>query len=471
MDMTTGKPVNLLLRFSIPLVLGNVFQQLYTFADTLIVGQKLGMYALAALGSTEWLSFLMFGLIQGMTQGFSVSVSKYYGERARKLFFQSIFGAFLASAGAALFFTLIGQVMLYPALKLLRTPDALLQMAYDYLKILYIGIPISFAYNILAAVLRAVGNSKAPLRAMMIASFGNIALDILFVMYMGAGIKGAAFGTVIAQLFAAVYCGMKLREMLCLKEACSDKIWLEWTPPEKTGTKTAQSEMTFYQMIAEQLKLGIPMGVQNVMTACGGLVVQSVVNGFGILFLAGYTAANKLYALLEIAASSYGYGISTYTAQNMGARKKERIRTGLAAALGIGTLTAYLMSLIMVVFGKRILALFITDTQVEIGQAIGIGYQFLCILAVFFPLLYGLYIIRSCIQGMGNSVMPMLSSLLQVFMRIFCAVVVTRWIGTSGVFWGEIMAWTMADFYLLFVFFYQYRRVSLEQQLFTNKDL
>lgn len=438
LDMTKGKPSVLLLRFSLPLVLGNIFQQFYTFADTLIVGQKLGVHALAALGATEWLSFLMFGFIQGLTQGFSINVSKYFGEENEDLVQQSIFHALIASIGTALLFTLLGQVMIAPVLRLLRTPEALFEMSALYIGILYLGIPIAFAYNMFAALLRAFGNSSAPLRAMTFASFSNVALDLLFVMVFEMGIKGAACATLFAQAIAALYC---IAAFIRIEQARVKKDNAKWN----------------VRILSEQMKLGVPMGVQNIITAAGGLVVQSVVNGFGILFLAGYTASNKLYGLLEIAASSYGYAISTYTAQNIGAGRKERIRTGLLSALKIGTITAYLMSLVMVVFGKPILGLFITDTQVEIAEAIRIGYRFLCILAVFFPLLYAVYIIRSCIQGMGNSVMPMLSSLMQVAMRVFCAVVLTKIIGSTGVFWGEIMAWLGADIFLAAVFVRQYR--------------
>lgn len=445
LDMTAGKPSALLLRFSMPLVLGNLFQQFYTFADTLIVGQKLGVHALAALGATEWLSFLMFGFIQGLTQGFSINVSKYFGEENEDALQQSIFHALFASAAAAVFFTLLGQGMIGMVLRALRTPAELFEMAALYIRILYLGIPIAVAYNMAAALLRAFGNSGAPLRAMTMASFVNVALDLLFVMVLEMGIKGAAYATLLAQVLAALYCIVTF--MRIKKDRITTKVTTaaaKWNP----------------QILSEQMKLGISMGFQNVITAAGGLIVQSVINGFGILFLAGYTAANKLYGLLEIAASSYGYAISTYTAQNIGAGKKERIRPGLFSALKIGTVTAYMMSLIMVLFGKPILGLFIADTQVEIAEAIGIGYRFLCILAVFFPLLYAVYIVRCCIQGMGNSVMPMLSSLMQVAMRILAAVLLTKIIGNTGVFWGEILAWLGALLVLVFAFFRQYRTIS-----------
>lgn len=440
--MTGGRPSSLLLGFSLPLVLGNLFQQLYTFVDTLIVGQKLGVKALAALGATEWLCFLMFGFIQGVTQGLSIHVAKYFGQGDRKLTQQAFFQAIGGSAVMSALFLGIGQGMISPALALLRTPAELSDLSCLYLRILYLGIPISFAYNILAALLRAFGNSRAPLQAMVLASFCNIILDVVFVIGFSMGIHGAAFATLAAQLCSVVYCAAALHRIEQAKVEHENRVWNR-------------------KMLSEQMKLAVPMGLQNIITAAGGLVVQSVANGFGILFLAGYTAANKLYGLLETAASSYGYGISTYTAQNLGAGKKERIRAGMIAALGIGTVTACLMSAVMLFFGKPILRLFITDRQIEIEEAIRLGYQYLCILAFFFPLLYALYILRSCIQGMGHSVMPMLSSMIQVFMRIACAVMVTRFLGNAGIFWGEIMAWMGADLFLMAVLVRQYRRIRV----------
>ena len=255
------------------------------------------------------------------------------------------------------------------------------------------------------------------------------------------GIRGAAYGTLLSQLCSVLCCIAALSRI------------------EQARVEPGNRKISV-RMFAEQMKLGVPMGFQNIITAVGGLAVQSVVNGFGMLFLAGYTAANRLYGLLETAASSYGYAISTYTAQNIGAGKKERVRSGILAALLLGAATAYLMSFIMVVWGKPILGIFIADSQVEAEAALRVGYRFLCILAAFFPLLYALYILRSCIQGMGNSTMPMLSSLIQVAMRIFCAAVLTRYVGNAGVFWGEIMAWLGADLFLGAVLVWRYRTNS-----------
>ena len=434
-DMTTGSPAGLILRFALPLMLGNVFQQFYTFVDTMVVGQALGVKALAALGAAEWLTFLMFGLVQGLVQGFSLVMARQFGAGDDKGLKKAVAGAVWLSLGAAVLFTALGQLMLRPVLLLLRTPAEIIDLTLIYLRILYASLPVAFAYNLLAALLRALGNSKTPLQAMTLSSLCNIALDLLFVFGFGWGIQGAAAATVLAQLLAACFCFVKLRGSglfsLGNKEYYPDR-----------------------DVIKEQLKLGLPMGLQNMITAMGGLIVQSVINGFGVLFIAGYTAANKLYGLLEIAASSYGYAMSTYSGQNMGAARYDRIGKGLRAANLIGAATALLMSAIMVFFGKPVLGCFLTGDSVTVEGAMRIGYHFLLVLAVFFPFLYILYVTRSCIQGMGNSLLPMISSIVQLVMRTGCALLLPALIGESGVFYGEVCAWLGADLLLAFSYFY-----------------
>lgn len=342
-DMTSGSPAGLILRFALPLMLGNVFQQFYTFVDTMVVGQALGVKALAALGAAEWLTFLMFGLVQGLVQGFSLVMARQFGAGDDKGLKKAVAGAVWLSLGAAVLFTALGQLMLRPVLQLLRTPAEIIDLTLIYLRILYASLPVAFAYNLLAALLRALGNSKTPLQAMTLSSFCNIALDLLFVFGFGWGIQGAAAATVLAQLLAACFCFVKLRGSglfsLGNKEYYPDR-----------------------DVIKEQLKLGLPMGLQNMITAMGGLIVQSVINGFGVLFIAGYTAANKLYGLLEIAASSYGYAMSTYSGQNMGAARYDRIGKGLRAANLIGAATALLMSAIMVFLESLFWAVFLPET-------------------------------------------------------------------------------------------------------------
>lgn len=438
-DMTVGKPGKLIFDFALSLMLGNVFQQLYTFADTVIVGRYLGVNALAALGATERLVFLMFGCISGITQGFSIGISQKFGSHEYEKMRSRIACSFYLGGLIAIFLCLGGLGSCLPVLRLLETPADIIYLAEEYLRILYLGVPVSVLYNLLAAVLRAVGDGKTPLKAVTVASLGNIGLDILFVVFLDMGIGGAAYATVLAQLFSVTYCLAVMARVELIRLRRPD--FCSGIGPVKT-----------------LLKLGIPMGVQNIITAMGGVIVQWVINGFGVLFLVGFTAARKLYGLLETAATSYGYAVAAYTGQNMGAGLIGRIRKGLREAGILGAVTAYMMSFIMVVFGKSVLGSFLTGSEYVVSAAIGTGYHFLLILAFFFPLLYFLYIIRACIQGMGNTFWPVVSSMAQLFMRVLCAVWLTGLIGESGVFWGEIFAWIGAILILLVVYIRMIKR-------------
>ena len=308
-DLTMGNPISLLLSFSLPLMLGNIFQQLYTFVDALIVGQKIGAYAMAALGATEWITFIMFGVIGGITQGCSVVISKYFGNKTQDKLEKSIYSTYIISLVLAICFTIIGQLAVRPALVLLHTPTEILDYSYLYLKILYAGVPVTVLYNMLAAIMRALGNSKEPLHAMVIASVCNIVLDLLFITIFDMGIAGAAYATVLAQLLASMYCLFFIRRSRMYQINTANRVLSK-------------------DLLMEQITLGLPMGAQNLITSVGGLVVQATANSFGVLFVTGYAAANKLYALLEIAATSYAQGSLTFTAQNRGTNNTKRIKDG-----------------------------------------------------------------------------------------------------------------------------------------------
>lgn len=444
-DMTEGRPGKLILEFALPLMLGNMFQQLYTFVDTLVAGRALGMHALAALGVTEWITFLLFGFVQGVTQGFSVVIARCFGAqragmRRERLEAgedgscrQAVFMGACLCGGMAALFTVLGEMAVSPILFGLKTPQEIRGLSEAYLRILCGGIPISFCYNYLAAVLRALGDSKTPLQAMTASSVCNIVLDLIFVCVLGWGIRGAAAATVAAQAVAALLCFFQTTR-------------LPWPASERGWRRINR------RLLGDELRMGIPMGLQSCITAAGGLVVQAVVNGFGVVFLAGYTAANRIYGLLETAASSYGYAMASYAGQNQGAGNGKRIDEGLRVALQIGVVTAGLMSAIMVCFGKGILDCFLTGDPGTIRMAGEAGYRFLCVLALFFPLLYVLYIIRSCVQGMGNAFWPMLSSMVQLFMRVSCAVGLTTLIGDWGLYCAEVLAWMGADMLLAVVY-------------------
>lgn len=429
-NMTEGKPGKLILTFALPLMAGNVFQQLYTVVDTAVVGKYLGVNALAALGAADWLNWMMLGIIQGFTQGFAILMAQKFGagriDRLRKV----IGSSGLLSAAFALLLTALGQLIARPVLILLQTPGDILGDTLLYLRIMFLGIPIVMAYNLSACILRSLGDGRTPLYAMVAASLANIFLDLLFVLGFHWGIAGAAAATLIAQLISGVYCLYHIAGIQIMRFTRED------FRPE-------------IGLIAKLLRLGFPMAFQNCIIAVGGMIVQFAVNGAGVLFIAGFTATNKLYGLLEIAATSYGYAMITYVGQNLGAGKTERIRRGMRSALGLTLLTSVCIGVFMLVFGRLILGCFISGTPDEAEQTMKIAYFYLAVMSLCLPVLYILHVLRSAIQGLGNTLLPMLSGIGEFVMRTSTVLLLPLAMGETGIFFAEIAAWLGADLILI----------------------
>ncbi len=439
--MTEGRPLGLIVAFSLPLMLGNVFQQLYTVVDTMVVGQALGVGALAALGAADWLNWMVLGTIQGFTQGFSIKMSHEFGagiyDRLRKTVANSILLAILSSV----VLLLISQAAARPVLELLQTPDAIIGDSLTYLRIMFAGIPVVMAYNILAAILRALGDGKTPLYAMVVAALINVALDLIFVLVFHWGIAGAAGATVIAQVCSGIFCLVSILKLPVLAFSRSDF--------------RMEGRLCLHLM-----KLGLPMAFQNAIISVGGMIVQFVVNGFGVLFIAGFTATNKLYGILEVAATSYGYAMVTYTGQNLGARKIERISKGMHAAILVAVVTSAVIAAAMLLFGKAILGLFVSGSPEEVAETLNIAYHYLAIMSVFLPVLYILHVTRSCLQGMGNTLLPMLSGIAEFIMRTGTAMLLPLFFGAEGIFYAEILAWLGADVILVASYIVQMRKLK-----------
>lgn len=436
LNMTQGNPLKLLIQFALPLMFGNMFQQLYTVVDTAIVGQGVGMEALAALGGVDWLNWMMLGIAQGFTQGFSVRVSQKFGEEdipgLRRFMGQSA----ILSAALALLCVLLGQLLLPVFLLFLRVPVQLRDMASLYTRILFGGLPAVFFFNYCSSMLRAVGDSKTPLVAMAIASIVNIILDIVTVFVLDWGIAGAAIATVIAQCLSGVVCMVKICRTSTLRFQKKDLVL------DKT-------------VLGNLLRLGTPSAAKNTVVALGGMAVMTVVNSFGTAFIAGFTSTNKLYGLLEICALSYGYAVITYVGQNYGAMRFDRIKIGMKSATILAVATALVISALMFVFGKPITMLFIsTDNPADAVQAGTVAYRYLCIMAAWLPVLYILYLLLSALQGLGDTVRPMHSGIIELVCRVAIAIFVAYIGYESGIFFAEIIAWTGAAVYL----WYHYRK-------------
>ncbi len=438
--LTEGKPGRLIILFALPLMLGNLFQQLYTVVDTTVVGRALGVSALAALGAVDWFSWMMLGIAQGITQGFGIQVAQNFGAGDNEKLKKSIGNAISLSVISSIVLLILGELAVGPALTIMNTPTAVRADATTYVRIFFAGVPVMIAYNLLSAILRALGDSKTPLYAMVVASFTNIGLDLLFVIGFKWGIGGAAIATVIAQVVASCYCVFYMRNMEAMKLLLS-----HFKPDMK--------------MDRHLLYLGVPMALQNVMIAIGGMVLQVIVNGFTVAFIAGYTAVNKLYGLIEIAAISYGYAMVTYVGQNVGARKYDRVKSGLKSALLISLVTSFVISSLLLLFGQYLVGIFISANDKGGPEALSTATTYLKMMAVCLPVLYILHVVRSTIQGMGNSVITMGSGIVEFFARTGGAFLWPGIFGQIGVFIAEISAWFAANFVLIPGYFLLSRKI------------
>lgn len=424
--MTTGHPGRLLLTFALPLMFGNVFQQLYTVVDTAIVGKGVGMDALAALGTVDWLNWMFIGIAQGFAQGFSVQLAQKFGEGDIPGLKRSLGVSLILTLCIGVVLTSVSQLGIPLFVQILGIPEQLQGMAMLYDRILFAGIPAMLFYNFCASVLRAVGNSKTPLYAMIAASLTNIVLDCLAVFVLDWGIAGAALATVFSQALSGVICAIKI-----------------WETPELRFSK---KDLAYDAGNAKRLMyLGVPVAVQNIVISIGGMAVQSVVNRFDTSFIAGFTSSNKLYGVLEIAALSYGYAVTTYTGQNYGAGRWDRIRKGTRWAVVISLTTSVVIAGVMILLGRPITMLFMSTESPELAAAAGeVAYLYLFAMSAALPVLYLLYAYRSALQGMGNTRIPLLSGVLELMVRVGAALILGLVGWKTGLLYIEPMAWISA---------------------------
>ena len=424
-DMTHGRPIRLILLFSLPLMLGSVFQQLYTIVDTIIIGRGVGMQALASIGAADWINWLVLWGLQGFTQGFAILAAQEFGAGAYDRLRRVLAMIVKLSCWFGIAVTIISLLLVRPLLTLLHTDSAVFGGAQTYLYVQFGGSLIIIAYNMAAAVLRCLGDSRTPLFAIIAASFANIALDLLFVMGFGWGIFGASFATVLAQLIAFLLCLRSLRR-------------LPFVQLTKADWKTDPA------ILLHLCRLGIPTGLQMSMITLGGMVLQSVLNGFGVVFVAGYTAANKLYGILESASVAFGYAMTAYMGQNRGARNAARIDAGIRAVLVLSAEFTAAIVTAMLLAGKPLLGLFLSTEETGAADALAVAYQYLMVLMAFLFALFMLQAYRSSLQGLGEMTVPTLSGFAEMLMRMGAALVLPTFIGQSGVFFAEGAAWVCA---------------------------
>lgn len=442
-NMTIGKPLPILISFAIPLVCGNVFQLMYTFFDTVIVGKYIGVKALAALGAVEYINWLLWGTIQAFTQGFSIKMAQDFGTQNESSLKKVIGSSIGLSSILSLLFIAAGIPGVKPLLLILKTPEDILPLSIQYIHILIYGVPAIFAYNLLAGLLRSLGNSKAPLHAMLISSILNIVLDLIFVLKFNWGIRGAATATIISQISACLYCWFILRQI----------------PIVRFSNNDLKINKSLYKKL---FLLGFPLAVQSAIIAFGGMIVETVVNTFGGVFIASYVSVTKLYGFLDIAATSFGFALMTYVGQNYGAQKFDRIRTGTIAGMSLSLTCSIIIGIAMLIFGRNILSMFVSSGDSSSELFIASGYKYLSIMSMFLPVLYILWLTRSVIQGIGNTIIPMISGIAEFVMRTATALILPIFIGSNGILFAEVLAWAGADIVLIPAF------ISLMKKLKTE---
>ena len=437
--MTEGAPGKLILQFALPLMLGSIFQQTYTIVDTAVVGQVVGVDGLAALGAVDWFNWLSLGICTGLAQGFSILIAQFFGGKDDIRLKKAVAMSFLLTFLAAVLLTSGFQLSARPVLNLMGTDPAIMEGAMTYVRICFSGISVVLSYNVLAAILRAIGDSTTPLVAMVIAAGINVGLDLLFVVVFRWGIAGAAAATVIGQFFSAMYCLVRLKKVEVMRLKKTDWKWDSL-------------------IVRRLLSLSGPLAFQSAVIAIGGMILQSIVNTFGVIFVAGFTATNKLYGLLEMAAISFGHAMSTYTGQNLGAQNFKRIKKGVRAGAKMAIMTAVATSVIMIVFGRYFIALFVDGSNTESEAVIAYAYHYLFTMSLFLFILYLLYIYRSALQGMGNTGVPLFSGVVELVMRIGSALILPYFINEYGVYMAEVLAWTGATILLILCYYRTERR-------------
>lgn len=429
-DMTRGNPRQMIISFAIPLMLGNVFQQMYTVMDSVIVGRGIGVEALAALGTSDWLSFTAIGGITGIAQGFSALIAQRFGAKDEKGMKKTVAMSVWTGAGVTLLFMALFLGNLKILLNFLRVPENIWQSAYNYLFILLVGLVATALYNISSGILRAMGDSKTPLKAMVTAAVTNIVLDLIFVMVFHWGVEGAGIATVLAQFCSGGICCIQLKKY---------GVW-----------KMSKEDWKYdFCVVKKLLGLGLPVAFQNIIIGFGGIAIQYVINGFGFLYVAGFTATNKLYGLFELAAVSLGYATSSFVGQNLGAGEYQRIKDGAKISAQLSVVIALAVGAVLLIFGHEILGIFISPTEKQAEEVLKIAYNYLAVMGATLIILYLLHIYRSALQGMGDTVIPMFSGIAEMIMRISIAFFLPFVMGKEGIYFAETGAWLGAMILLI----------------------
>ncbi len=431
-DMTVGNPGKIILNFTLPIFIGNVFQQFYSMADTIIVGKFVGTEALAAVGSTGTIMFLLFGFIMGMTAGISVIAAQKFGAGDTEAMKKNVGNSLWLSAGMTVLLTLVFMVGMKWLLAFMHTPENIFKDAYSYIMIICAGIGAMMLYNLLAGLLRAIGNSKVPLYFLILSAILNIVLDLALIIVFHMGVAGAAYATVISQGVSGIICLIYIIKKVSILHVSKRDL-------KPDGF-----------LIMTQLRIGIPMALQYSITAVGTMMVQTSLNILGSVAVAAFTAANKIEQVVTQAYVAMGTAMATYCAQNSGAGEIKRIRQGFRSISVMGCIYSVIVGVLMVTAGHYMTYLFISDNVAEIMEQVHI---YLTCVGIFFIPLMVVNVYRNGIQGMGYGFLPMLAGVAELTGRGIVAVIAAKQKSFVGVCLASPVAWVFAGGLLLVVYF------------------
>ena len=432
-DMTVGNPMKIILNFTLPIFLGNVFQQFYNMADAVIVGKFVGNKALAAVGSTGTIMFLIYGFVVGMTAGFTVPTAQKFGAGDMKGMRRTVAGAGILSLIVGAMLTVLFMLFMKPLLTFMNTPSDIFKDAYGYIMVISAGILAQMFYNLLSSILRAIGNSKIPLYFLIISALLNIVLDLLLIIVFHMGARGAAVATIIAQGVSGVLCLLYIIAKIPVLHLKRDDL---------------QVGGYIYGL---QLKIGLPMALQYSITAIGFMMVQSSLNILGSTMVAAFTAAGKIEQVVTQAYVAMGTTMATYAAQNMGAGSVRRIREGFKACTMIGVIYSFVAAAFIMTIGKYMTYLFVSEDVELIMNSVDIYLK--CIGLFFIPLAI-VNIYRNGIQGLGFGLLPMMAGVAELIGRGVVAVIAGNMKSYTGVCLAGPAAWMLAGALLIVMYYY-----------------
>ncbi|MBQ8412731.1 MAG: MATE family efflux transporter [Lachnospiraceae bacterium] len=421
-DLTTGYPAKVIIRFTIPIMLGYILQQLYSLVDSKIVSEYVGPDALAAIGATVVVSNLIVGFINGLTQGFAIPIANSFGAKDMDRLRKNVAGTILLTFGVAAVLTLLSLLFIEDILIALGTPIEVRQDALDYVKIILAGIILTAIYNGSSNILRAVGNSKVSLYCLMVSVVANIGLDFLFVSVFDKGIKGAAYATIIAQAMSAILCGgyliAKYREIL----------------PKREDFKP------YIGMYGNLITTGLSMGLMGCIVNIGTVILQSAINDLGTNIMTAHTAARRVFDIMSVTVYTFGIAMTTFVSQNMGAGKPERIRQGVRHANIIVTIITTVLIVLCYTFARPV---FEWVTSTKDSSIVDPAVMYAKISILFFYALGPLFVFRCTLQGMGRKIVPLISSVTEMLVKILSAMFLVPAFAYKGVAFTEPISWVL----------------------------